>query len=26
VKGQLLDPNLYHLFIEAKIFDLTTKD
>ncbi len=26
VKGQLLDPNLYHLFIEAKIFEFTTKD
>jgi HD-GYP domain-containing protein (c-di-GMP phosphodiesterase class II) len=26
VKGQLLDPNLYHLFVEAKIFELTTKD
>jgi HD-GYP domain-containing protein (c-di-GMP phosphodiesterase class II) len=26
VKGQLLDPNLYHIFIDAKIFELTAKD
>jgi HD-GYP domain-containing protein (c-di-GMP phosphodiesterase class II) len=26
VKSQLLDPSLFDLFVEAKIFDLTTKD
>lgn len=26
VKSQLLDPNLFHLFVEAKIFHLTTRD
>lgn len=26
VKSQLLDPNLFNLFIEAKIFELTAKD
>lgn len=26
VRSQLLDPNLFQLFIEAKVFELTTKD
>ncbi len=26
VKSQLLDPNLFHIFIEAKIFELTSKE
>jgi HD-GYP domain-containing protein (c-di-GMP phosphodiesterase class II) len=26
VKSQLLDPNLFHVFVEAKIFQITSKD
>jgi len=26
VKSQLLDPVLFHLFVEAKVFQMTAKD